>query len=138
MTLSGLTRRRAYGLGSGTFSAEDLVDLFGGQQGPAPEATAEVLFAESQRGHVFTAHGRRWKVVNDAVGHRARLIVGDPPQLVKHGKNLAQEDTLFAQLDDDGVLTVSALSKRGPARPVGKPLWRESLRRPPGMPVHAP
>ena len=102
------------GLLSGGFSMEDLF----GPQDDGPAATAGDLFRSSRKGYEFIAGGHRWRVTRDEVGHNQRLVI--------EAERGDAEGSKFAEWKD-GVLTISALAKRGAFRPVGKPIIKEKM-----------
>jgi hypothetical protein len=100
-------------------------DFFDVPDEPAPPITRAVQFEDSQRGYVFGAHGRRWRVINSPPAHLER---GLPHRIIQAEASgyLMNEPALYAALEGD-TLVVHNVSKHGPFRPVGKVLWREDM-----------
>lgn len=87
---------------------------------PPPPTLAD-KFRFSQVGDVFEAGGQRWLVRRVLPGYQQRLVQ-------KAEDHMHREGSFFAQLHEDGTLTVHAVSKRGDFRPVGRALAREKAR----------
>jgi hypothetical protein len=77
-------------------------------------------FRNSARGYTFTAGGQAWRVIRDqGVPHHARLVV--------KAELDNSSEAFFAQLHEDGLLTIQKLNKRGEYKGVGKNLVKEQL-----------
>lgn len=100
-------------------------DFFDVPNEPAPPITRAVRFRDSQKGYVFDAHGRRWRVINSPPAHLERGLPHRIIQAEAYGY-LMNEPALYAALEGD-TLVVHNVSKHGPFRPVGKVLWREDM-----------
>jgi len=125
---SGSGPRRGYGGVSGamppgfkSFTAKNLdFDFFEPAAEPPPRTKADD-FRFSQVGDTFEAGGQLWLVRRVLGGYQERLVQ-------KAEDHMHREGSFFAQLHEDGVLTVHAVSKRGDFRPIGRALAREKVR----------
>lgn len=113
-------RKSRRGLGAGSmmpFGFELFEDA-----GEAVETSAAARFRELPRGATFVAGGRTWKIINTAMGHNVRLVQ-EADANVRSGGGFKEPDTHWAEVVDDEIV-ISAMSKRGTASPVGKPVAR--------------
>lgn len=86
------------------------------------EASVGQRFRELPVGRTFSAGGRVWKIINTQMGHNVRLVQ-EKDAYVGRGGVLHEPDSHWAEVVGDEIV-ISALSKRSPARPVGKPVAR--------------
>jgi hypothetical protein len=134
--LDGVAHKRAGSRmmppGFASFTAADVFDI---PDEPAPPITRAVRFKDSQRGYVFEAQGRLWKVINSPPAHLEgglpHRIIQEKDALVRSrdGNRWSEAPALYAALEGD-TLVVHNVSKHGPFRPVGKVLWREDMSAP--------
>lgn len=131
--LDGVAHKRAGSRmmppGFASFTAADVFDI---PDEPAPPITRAVRFKDSQKGYVFEAQGRLWKVINSPPAHLEgglpHRIIQEKDALVRSrdGNRWSEAPALYAALEGD-TLVVHNVSKHGPLRPVGKVLWREDM-----------